>query len=65
MQGIEIKPDAWYTEQELRRWGFDTDELSRGRSAGELRYLDRGRSSMRLYKGEWLLKWLEGKAVPA
>lgn len=55
-----IDPNAWYEEYDLRIGKiFSEAELHKARVAGlKCREITRGR---RLYKGAWLLAWLEGK----
>jgi hypothetical protein len=56
--GIEIKPDEFYTESALRLAGFLNErELKKARDEGlQYRQVSRGK---RLYRGAWLLDWLE------
>jgi hypothetical protein len=55
---IRFEPDAFYDEDALRLLGFDGEALARARREGELRCRRVGR--VRLYKGEWLQRWLSG-----
>lgn len=56
--GFTIEPDTFYTEHELRQAGIFTEhELRRARERG-LRCSEVARGQ-RLYKGQWLLDWLE------
>ena len=67
MSGIKIEPDQWYLEDTLRLLGapFDSETLARARRGGKLEAREPKRGQ-RIYKGEWLLAWLEAKEmVPA
>ena len=63
MSGVlQVQPDAFYADEVLRdRLGFSESTMSRARKAGELRYAKRGHRI--LYRGDWLLKWLEADAA--
>lgn len=58
-----IDPDAWYQDADLAiRFGFRATTLAHGRRRGGLRFARKGRST--LYRGQWLLDWLERDTVP-
>jgi hypothetical protein len=50
-------PDAFYSEFQLRLLGLDGEALEKARDRGELRGKDVGADV--LYKGAWLIEWLE------
>lgn len=56
--GIRIEADLWYLENLLRIAGLDEDDLRKGRDAGSLRFTQL--SHGRIYKGAWVIRWLEG-----
>ncbi len=59
--GRLIEPDAIYTDGDIRlALGLTTATLSRARRDGRLRYSRQGRTL--LYRGSWLLDWLERDA---
>lgn len=58
---FKIDPERWYDEAELRLEGLFTEAaLRRARASGALRCREPARGK-RLYKGAWLLAWLEGR----
>jgi hypothetical protein len=58
---IQIEPSQWYDEEHLRvNFGWSADHLRKARDREGLRCRTIGRK--RLYKGAWLLAWLEGGA---
>jgi len=58
---VRLDPEAWYNERVLRILGVAEKTLRDAVKAGELRCRDLGRGK-RLFKGSWLLAWLEGPA---
>lgn len=57
-----IDPDAFYRDGEVRLLlGLTTTTMARARRTGGLRYTRQGRAL--LYRGRWLLDWLESDAV--
>ena len=64
LKGIRFDAEAWYPEDGLRLFGrpFDGETLAKARKAGALEYREPSRGQ-RIYKGEWLTAWLEGKGA--
>lgn len=61
---ISIEADALYDDRALRRaLGLSAAALAAARRSGALRYTRQGRQ--RLYKGAWILAWIESSANPA
>lgn len=56
-----IQPDAVYSDGEVRlALGVTSSALVRARREGRLRFTRQGNSI--LYRGQWLLEWLEHDA---
>lgn len=61
---IAIDPDVFYDENTaLLRLGIYPDVFSRERKAGRLRSVKVG-SRRHLYRGAWIIDWLESTASP-
>jgi hypothetical protein len=56
---LRIDPETYYEECTLRVHGLDERALARAREEG-LRHKRLGRKV--LYKGAWLIEWLDGEA---
>ena len=56
---LKFDPDGFYTEWSLRVMGLDGEAMRKARKSGELKFKEVG--AERLYKGEWLLEWLQPK----
>lgn len=57
-----IDPDAIYRDGEVRLLlGLTSTTMARARRTGRLRYTRQGRAV--LYRGRWLLDWLEADAA--
>jgi hypothetical protein len=64
IEPVTIEPDALYDDGALRQAiGLTAATLAAGRRTGTLRHVRRGKRT--LYKGAWILEWLESAATPA
>lgn len=54
---LKIDPETYYDERTLRIMGLDGDLLESARDDGRLRYRLLGSSVV--YKGQWVLDWLD------
>lgn len=62
IEPVLIEPEALYDDGSLRQaLGVTPAALAAARRAGTLRYTRTGKRS--LYKGEWILSWLESAAT--
>ena len=62
----KIDPEAWYSDSDVfLRLDIQTAVQAQARKAGQLRFIQRGTTF--LYKGQWVLDWLEsgGQQEPA
>ncbi len=63
IEPVLIEPEALYDDGALRQaLGLTPAALAAGRRAGTLRHARRGKRT--LYKGAWILAWLESEAEP-
>ncbi len=63
IEPIVIEPEALYDDGALRQaLGLSPASLAAARRAGTLRYSRQGKRT--LYKGAWILDWLESAAGP-
>jgi hypothetical protein len=61
---VLIDPPALYDDASLRQaLGLTPAALAAGRRSGKLRYFRKGKRT--LYRGDWVLRWLESDATPA
>jgi hypothetical protein len=61
---VVIEPDALYDDTALHQaLGLSPASLAAGRRTGTLRYTRRGKRT--LYKGAWILDWLDAAARPS
>jgi hypothetical protein len=61
---ILIEPEALYDDGALRQaLGLTATTLAHARRVGTLRFTRQGKRT--LYKGAWVLAWLEANASPA
>jgi hypothetical protein len=61
---VKIDPDHLFDDSALRmKFGLSPTALAAARRAGTLRYVKVG--TRMLYRGSWLLAWLEREAAPA
>jgi hypothetical protein len=61
---VSIAPEAIYTDSTVRHClGLSPAILAAARRAGTLRHARQGQRV--LYKGAWILAWLDSVAVPA
>ncbi|WP_152051313.1 hypothetical protein [Tautonia marina] len=64
IEPVKIEPEALYDDAALRQTlGLTCSALSAGRRSGALRYTRQGKRT--LYKGAWILAWLESEAKPS
>jgi hypothetical protein len=64
IEPVLIEPEALYDDGALRQaLGLTPAALATGRRAGALRYSRQGKRT--LYKGAWVLAWIEGQAENA
>jgi hypothetical protein len=62
IEPVLIEPEALYDDGALRQaLGLTAATLAAARRVGTLRYTRTGRRT--LYKGEWILAWLESVAT--
>lgn len=54
---IHLDPETYYDENTLRLMGLDGELLEEGRADGRLRFRTLG--PVVLYKGRWVLDWLD------
>jgi hypothetical protein len=60
---VRIDPDALYDDSTLRHaLGLSPALLAKARRAGRLRYTRQGNRT--LYKGAWVLAWLDSGSTP-
>jgi hypothetical protein len=60
--GVTIDPARLYTESDIAvELGWTANDLARARRRG-LRHVELSRS-VRLYRGTWILAWLEQEAI--
>jgi hypothetical protein len=64
IEPVLIQPEALYDDGALRQAiGLTPATLARARRAGTLRHTRQGNRI--LYRGAWILAWLESEAAPA
>jgi hypothetical protein len=62
IEPVRIEPEALYDDGALHQAiGLSTATLAAARRSGALRHTRRG--NLTLYKGAWILAWLESEAV--
>ena len=62
VEPVLIEPEAPYDDAALRQaLGLTDNSLANARRAGTLRYTRQGKRT--LYKGAWILDWLESAAT--
>ena len=60
---VTIEPEALYDDASLRQsLGLSPTALSSARRSGTLRHIRKGKRT--LYKGVWVLAWLESESEP-
>ncbi len=63
IEPVLIEPDALYDDAALRHAiGLSPARLAAARRSGSLRHTRQGKRT--LYKGAWVLEWLESEARP-
>ncbi len=63
LQPVLIELEALYDDGALQQaLGLTASALASARRAGTLRYIRKGKRT--LYKGNWILSWLEAEAEP-
>jgi hypothetical protein len=63
IEPVMIEPEALYDDAALRQaLGLTPAALAAARRIGVLRYTRKGKRT--LYKGAWILAWLEAEATP-
>ncbi len=63
IEPVMIEPEALYDDGALRQCiGLTPATLAAARRDGTLRHTRKGKRT--LYKGEWILSWLESGAAP-
>ena len=63
IEPVLIEPEALYDDGALRAaLGLTPASLANARRAGQLRFARQGKRT--LYKGKWVLAWLEFQATP-
>jgi hypothetical protein len=61
IEPVRIEPEALYDDSALRQAiGLSPSTLAAARRSGALRFTRRGKRT--LYKGAWILAWLESDA---
>lgn len=61
LKPVWIEPDAFYHDGQVRLLlGITSATLARARKQGRLRFARQGKRT--LYRGSWLLEWLELEA---
>lgn len=60
--GLKFEPGHWYTEAQLRIAGLDGDVIRGAMGGGRLRY--KMAEGEPVFRGEWLLAWLDGLPEP-
>lgn len=64
IEPVTIEPEALYDDASLgQSLGLTPAALAAGRRAGTLRHTRKGKRT--LYKGAWVLAWLESESAPA
>jgi hypothetical protein len=64
IEPVMIEPEALYDDGALRQaLGLTPAALAAARRAGRLRFCRQGKRT--LYRGSWILSWLESEASPA
>lgn len=61
---FDVRPDAIYTDADIRLGlGITSARLAKARRSGRLRHARQGKTI--LYRGRWILDWLEAEAAGA
>ncbi len=64
VQHTEIKPDAFYDQDALRRLlGLSVKAIGNACRSGQLRTTER--AGRRFFRGSWIIAWLEGSETQA
>lgn len=62
---VKIDPDGFYTDRALDLMGISATALAQARKSGELKHRRVGRRGRALYRGSWVLSWLDRAGEPA
>jgi hypothetical protein len=63
IEPVQIDPEALYDDGALQQaLGLTSAALAKARKAGTLRHTRQGKRT--LYKGAWILEWLESESGP-